>query len=104
VLADEMRAARVLIYRGDKEETFCFAVAEAQAAGLPAVVGPYGCMAERVVDGETGFVEGDERLFADKTLALLTDDRLWRQMSQRALERQRAWGWDEAATAFEKLI
>ncbi len=104
VLADEMRAARVLIYRGDKEETFCFAVAEAQAAGLPAVVGPYGCMAERVADGETGFVESDERLFADKTLALLSDDRLWRRMSRQALERQRAWGWDEAASAFEKLI
>jgi glycosyltransferase involved in cell wall biosynthesis len=104
VLADEMRAARALVYRGDKEETFCLAVAEAQAAGLPAVVGPLGCMAERVVDGETGFVEGDERLFADKTLALLTDDRLWRRMSRRSLERQRAWGWDEAASAFEKLI
>ena len=104
VLADEMRAARVLVYRGDKEETFCFAVAEAQATGMPAVVGPFGCMAERVADGETGFVEGDDRLFADKTIALLSDDRLWRRMSRRALERQRSWGWDEAASAFEKLI
>lgn len=104
VLADEMRAARVLLYRGDAEETFCFAVAEAQAAGMPAVVGPYGCMAERVADGETGFVEADERLFAEKALGLMTDDRLWRRMSHRALERQRRWGWNEAATAFEKLI
>ena len=104
VLADEMRAARVLVYRGDKEETFCLAVAEAQAAGVPAVVGTLGCVPERVLDGETGFVEADDRLFADKALALLSDDRLWRRMSRRALERQRGWGWDEAASAFEKLI
>ncbi|MSP49181.1 MAG: glycosyltransferase family 1 protein [Alphaproteobacteria bacterium] len=104
VLADEMRAARVLVYRGDKEETFCLAVAEAQAAGVPAVVGTLGCVPERVLDGETGFVEGDERQFADRALALLADDRLWRRMSRRALERQRGWGWDEAASAFEKLI
>ena len=61
-------------------------------------------MSERVLDGETGFVEGDDRLFADKTIALLTDDHLWRRMSRRAIERQRGWGWDEAASAFEKLI
>jgi glycosyltransferase involved in cell wall biosynthesis len=104
VLADEMRASRVLLYRGDPDETFCLAAAEAQAAGVPAVVGNLGCLPERIIDGETGFIQANERGFAEHALALLADDRLWRRQHRRAIERQRAWGWDEAATAFESLL
>ena len=103
-LARELSAARVLPYRGDPGETFCLAVGEAQAAGVPAVVQNIGCVAERVVDRETGFVAADDQAFADATIALLTDDELWRRQSARAVELQRAWGWPEAAAAFERLI
>jgi glycosyltransferase involved in cell wall biosynthesis len=103
-LARELGAARVLPYRGDPGETFCLAVGEAQAAGVPAVVQNIGCVAERVVDRETGFVAADDQAFADATIALLTDDELWRRQSARAVELQRAWGWPEAAAAFERLI
>ena len=103
-LARELVAARVLPYRGDPGETFCLAVGEAQAAGVPAVVQDIGCVAERVVDRETGFVAGDDRAFADATIALLSDDDLWRRQSAQALALQRRWGWSEAASAFERLI
>jgi glycosyltransferase involved in cell wall biosynthesis len=104
VLADEMRNARVLLYRGDPGETFCLAVAEAQAAGMPAVVGRLGSVPERVIDGTTGFIADREASFAEAAVALLQDDDLWRRQHAASLLSQRHWGWQEAAEAFEALI
>ena len=104
VLAAEMTRARVLLYRGDPGETFCLAVGEAQAAGLPAVVQDIGCVAERVIDGETGFVASHDGDFAGAAVRLLADDTMWRRHSRAAAARQRGWGWNEAAAAFEELL
>ena len=72
--------------------------------GVPAVVQDLGSVRERVIDGETGRVAADEEAFAEAAVALLTDDDLWRRQHVAALDRQRAWGWPEAAAAFERLI
>lgn len=103
-LARALGASRVLLYRGDPGETFCLAVGEAQAVGVPAVVQDIGCVAERVVDGVTGFVASDDEAFAAYAIRLLTDDALWQAQSTSSIERQRRWGWDDAAAEFETLI
>jgi glycosyltransferase involved in cell wall biosynthesis len=104
VLAEELRAARVLLYRGDVNETFCLAVGEAQAAGLPCVVRDIGCVRERVIDGETGIVARSDDAFVAGALRLLSDHRLWYAHHLAASKRQRGWGWDDAAQAFEALL
>lgn len=103
-LAGELGRARVMLYRGDPGETYCLAVAEAQALGVPAVVQRIGAVPERVIDGHTGFVAGDDNDFALHAARLLADDALWLSQHREALERQRSWGWPQAAAAFEKLI
>jgi glycosyltransferase involved in cell wall biosynthesis len=103
-LARRLGESRAMLYRGDPGETFCLAVGEAQAAGVPCVVQDIGCVAERVVDGKTGFVARGEDGFADAAIRLLTDDALWRSQHDAAIRVQRAWGWDDAAAEFEKLI
>lgn len=103
-LAAIFRDARVMLYRGDLNETFCAAVAEAQAAGVPAVVQKLGSLAERVHDQQTGFVTSDDAAFAAAAVRILTDDDLWQRQHQAALQQQRCWTWAEAATAFERLI
>ena len=103
-LIEEIRLARVMLYKGDINETFCLAIAEAQAMGVPAVVQPIGSMVERVVDGETGFIRGDAEGFALAARQLLTDDGLWQRQHDRALLIQRAWRWPDAAAAFEGLM
>lgn len=102
-LIDELRASRVMLYRGDLAETFCLAVAEAQALGVPCVVQPLGSLPERVRDGETGFVAADEESFGDRAVALLTQDDLWQRTHDAALRMQRSRSWDDAAAEFEKL-
>jgi glycosyltransferase involved in cell wall biosynthesis len=103
-LIRELRGCRAMLYRGDLEETFCLAVGEAQAMGVPAVVENIGSVSERVIDGETGFVAPDDIAFAEAAKRLLTDDALWRRQHLAALERQRSWRWADAAAAFERLI
>ncbi|HEY5608133.1 MAG TPA: glycosyltransferase [Alphaproteobacteria bacterium] len=105
-LVEALGTARVQLYRGDEGETFCSAVAEAQAAGVPGVVCDIACMRERVTDGSTGFVvaDGDAASFTDRALTLLTDDGLWRRQSQAARDAARPFTWDAAAARFEALI
>lgn len=103
-LLDELRQARVMLYKGDINETFCMALGEAQAVGVPAVVQPIGSVVERVVDGRTGFVAADANTFADGAVRLLSDEECWRRMHAAAIDLQRKWTWDEAAVAFERLI
>src|SRR2546430_11157534 len=78
-LVELLAGARVMLYRGDPGETFCLALAEAQAMGVPAVVQPLGSVAERVVDGATGRVTPNDDEFAEAAVALLRDDELWQR-------------------------
>jgi glycosyltransferase involved in cell wall biosynthesis len=103
-LVEELRRTRALLYRGDRGETFCLALGESQAMGVPAVVRPIGSVAERIIDGETGVVAATDEAFADAAISLLTDDALWRRQHTAALSRQRGWGWADAAAEYEKLM
>ena len=96
--------ARVMLYRGDAGETFCLAVAEAQALGLPAVALRLGALPERIENGVTGTIADSEDQFTTAAVGLLRDDTLWRRQHDAALVRQRGLSWDEAAARFEALI
>jgi glycosyltransferase involved in cell wall biosynthesis len=103
-LAEILTAARVMLYRSDPGETFCLALAEAQAMGVPAVVQPLGCAGERVVDGRTGRVAVSDGEFAEAAIAVLADDALWQRWHHEALAVQRGLTWDDVAGRFEALI
>jgi glycosyltransferase involved in cell wall biosynthesis len=103
-LVNALLGARVMLYRGDPGETFCLALAEAQAMGVPAVVTPLGATPERLVDGVTGRVAHDDAEFVAAAVALLRDDELWRRWHLAALERQRGLSWDDVAARFEGLM
>lgn len=102
-LVDELATARALLYRGDIGETFCSAVAEAQAMGLPAVLEDIACMRERVVEGRTGWAVKGAEAFAERAIRILSDDTLWQAMHRDCLKLQNTWGWDQAAAEFERI-
>jgi len=103
-LAATLIEARVMLYRGDPGETFCLALAEAQAMGVPAVVTPLGAVGERVVDGVSGRVVCGDDDFAAAAIAVLHDDGLWRRWHLAALAHQRGLNWDTVAARYEALI
>jgi hypothetical protein len=94
---------RAMLYPGDPGETFCLAVAEAQAMGVPAVVGAVASLPERVVHGVTGTVARNPADFAASAIGLLSDDGLWREQHRQALSRG-GRSWDEVAGLFEALL
>lgn len=104
-LAEAMQESRVMLYRGDLGETFCFAAAEAQAVGVPLITAGIGSLKERVIDGKTGFLREDEAGFASAVLELLNNDALWRTQhdAARAYTRE-TLPWDKVAAAWEKLF
>jgi glycosyltransferase involved in cell wall biosynthesis len=103
-LFDEMKQGRAMFYRGDQAETFCLAIAEAQALGLPAVVCDFGSMKERIVHGETGFVARNDNDFVKYALKVMTDDLLWQQLNRNAKINATSLRWENAARAFIKLV
>jgi glycosyltransferase involved in cell wall biosynthesis len=103
-LTQALAGARVMLYRGDPGETFCLALAEAQAMGVPAVVQPIGSVSERLVDGKTGRVAVSDGEFAEAAIAVLRDDELWRRWHNGALALQRGLSWDDVAARYEALI
>ncbi|HTW50447.1 MAG TPA: glycosyltransferase family 4 protein [Stellaceae bacterium] len=103
-LVEMLTGARAMLYRGDPGETFCLALAEAQALGVPAVVTPLGSVGERVADGLSGRVAKSDDEFADAAIAVLRDDAVWRRWHHGALQSQRGLSWDEVAQRYEALI
>jgi glycosyltransferase involved in cell wall biosynthesis len=103
-LAAALAGARVMLYRGDPGETFCLALAEAQAMGVPAVVQPLGAVGERLIDGGTGRVAANDDDFVAAAVAALRDDALWRGWHLAALAQQRGLSWDMVAARFETLL
>jgi hypothetical protein len=103
-LTEVLAGTRAMLYRGDVGETFCLALAEAQALGVPAVVTPLGAVGERVADGVSGRVVDGDDSFVEAAIAVLRDDAVWRRWHQGALAVQRGLSWDEVAGRFEALI
>ena len=103
-LREALTQSRVMLYRGDPGETFCLALAEAQAMGVPAVVQPIGSVGERVVHQKTGVVAPTDAAFVQGAIDLLRDDDHWRQFHKAALADQKQLTWQKAAADFEKLI
>ncbi len=101
-LAGAMQNSRVMLYRGDEGETFCFAAAEAQAAGLPLVTAGLGSLCERVIDGQTGFIRQNPEAFAQAALRLLQDDLLWKEQHAAAQATRAALSWEAVAAAWEE--
>jgi glycosyltransferase involved in cell wall biosynthesis len=103
-LAAALTGARLMLYRGDPGETFCLALAEAQAMGVPAVVQRLGSAGERVIDDITGKIAESDDAFVSAAIAALGDDELWRRWHLAALKHQRGLSWDTVAARFEALM
>lgn len=99
-----LTGARAMLYRGDPGETFCLALGEAQALGVPAVVTPLGSVGERVADGLSGRVAATDDEFVAAAIGVLSDDALWRRWHEGALSSQRGLSWDEVAGRYEALL
>jgi N-acetyl-alpha-D-glucosaminyl L-malate synthase BshA len=84
-IVDYLSASDVLLLPSE-QESFGLAALEAMACEVPVVASHVGGLPEVVTDGETGYLSpvGDVDKMATDAARLLTDDKLRREMGQRA--------------------
>ncbi len=97
-------AADMIIAPSRWHEAFCLTVAEAAAAGVPAIATRVGGVPEVVVDGETGVLiePGDRAALAESCLALLADEP-WRAGMGKAARRRAEASFSLAAMVEDTL-
>ncbi|HKR51779.1 MAG TPA: glycosyltransferase [Pseudonocardiaceae bacterium] len=80
-------------------------VGESMAAGLPTVCTPVAAEGMRLVDGQHVLMAADATGFADRVVALLDDDELWRTLSEAGADAvARRFGPDVARTALADVL
>ena len=104
LLFKKILKSRAMLYQGDPGETFCLSIAEAQALGIPCVIKPIGCLAERVVDKITGVIAQTDKEFCEGAIDILKNDDLWFEYRKNSLKLQRNLKWDNIAEQYIKLI
>ena len=103
-LVAALRASRVMLYPGHKDETFCLAAAEALCLGLPVATRGIGSLRERVRDGIDGLIAPDLDRLAEGVIAILRDDGLWTRLHAGAVARRADSGWDAVAQAWDAQV
>jgi glycosyltransferase involved in cell wall biosynthesis len=100
-----LHKSRVLVYTSPKEG-WGLSVIEANATGLPAVASDSPGLRESVRHEITGFLvpHGDLEALHDRLLSLLSDDVLWRTMSEAGLQWASRFNWDRMAEETLELI
>jgi glycosyltransferase involved in cell wall biosynthesis len=81
-------------------------VIEASALGTPSVVYDVAGLSEAVMNEKTGLLVKAGRIeeLADKTIMVLKDDVLRKELSNAALDFSRRFSWDKCAEAFLKIL
>ena len=96
--------SRAMFYAGDKGETFCLAVAEAQALGVPCIVKPIGSLGERVKHKVTGEVVKNDDEFVEAAINLLKNDDIWTFYRNNCLKLQRNYRWEIIAKMYLNIL
>lgn len=102
-MVEAYRHARVHLYPGSGHEMLCSTLMESQAVGIPAVAFDRGAVAERIENGQTGYVVPDEEAFCNLAVRFLSDEDLFWTTSQDTVTYQRRRCWDDVALEFEAL-
>lgn len=96
--------SRAMFYPGSKDETFCYAAAEALALGIPVVTQGIGSLKDRVRDGVDGLVRPGNKDFAAALVRVMQDDALWRELRKNAVEAQETLSKDAVIGLWERAF
>jgi len=103
-MADAYRRSRVHLYPGHAQDFACWTLLESQTAGLPAVARNLGGVSERVMNGQSGYIVPDADAFANVAVQILSDDSVFKSLSEGAGAEARRRTWPQAASELTDFI
>ncbi|SDG41289.1 glycosyltransferase [Roseospirillum parvum] len=103
VMARAYREADVHLYPGHAGDLMAWTLAESQAAGAAAVVGPQAAAVGRIDNGETGHVAPDDAGFANLAAQMLADRGWAARLGAAAADPARHLTWRASAEGFAEL-
>ncbi len=103
-LAQFYNSAKLLLYPGARDETFCLAAAEAQCMGVPVVTKGIGSLSERVSHNHNGLIAKSQDAFAQAAIDVLTKHDTWQRLSTGALENREKLNWSAIAKQWQTLL
>ncbi|MBM3514068.1 MAG: glycosyltransferase family 4 protein [Alphaproteobacteria bacterium] len=103
-MADVYRNSRVHLYPSFSQDLVCWTLRDSQAAGLPAVARVAGGTEDVVVNGQSGFLVPDAMGFGNCAVQILTNDGVYRNLSQMAGSEARRRTWEAAAADLETFV
>jgi hypothetical protein len=101
-MARVYQGARLHLHLGHPEDFACWTIGESQACGVPAVGKMRGGLADRVINGQTGYLVPDDDAVANVAVQILTDDGVFARMAAASAEGHRRRTWDMAAREVEQ--
>lgn len=102
-IVEAYRGASALVFTS-RHEGFGLPLVEAMACGTPVVAFANSSVPEVVGDGGVLVADGDVAAMADALAGLLRDAARWRDASDRAIERSRAFSWGRAAAIHAEVL
>jgi len=102
---EEILAVSDLFLLPSETESFGLSALEAMACGVPVISSDAGGLPEVNINGQTGFAVpvGDYEMLAEKSIKLLSNEKLHRQFSEAAYEQAAFFNLDKIVCQYEKL-
>lgn len=97
-------SSRMLCYPGHLNETGCRVALDAIGLGLPIISCGIGSLKDLVFHNKTGFIEKSEKAFAKRVIECMTNDTLWKNMSQAALQHPWRQSYDQNTLLWESAF
>jgi len=102
---EEILAVSDLFLLPSETESFGLSALEAMACGVPVISSDAGGLPEVNINGQTGFAVpvGDYEMLAEKSIKLLSNEKLHRQFSEAAYEQAAFFNLDKIVCQYEKF-
>ena len=103
-MIEDIKKSRIFLIPGHKAELFCLAAEEARELCVPIVTLGIGSLSERVVHEKTGFIAQNDKQFANYTIELFKNDKLWNDIRSNLIKLRGSKNWEVAAKKFIESI
>ena len=103
-LINDLTTSRVMLVPGHKAELFCLAAEEARELCIPIVTLGIGSLKERVEHNVTGFIAKNSEEFANYTLKLFENNKIWSKIRNNLIHQRGKKNWNSSSKDFLETL